>query len=266
MSPWDWCALSLITLVVVAGVLVFVYWALRAINNSVKKSAPVLAMGEDATRAADRMIVLSQLWMGVGLIVFGAGIAVLFGVVFSDRDIDKVALSIGTAVIGTGAALLPAGASASASGRINTSIQKENGTGGGTGGNGTGGGTGGNGDGAVIGDADASTTTITTTTTSTDTTGTSDTAGAGDTDIPPAGMDIPPAGMDIPPAGMDIPPAGMDVPPADMDLPVQDVPAQDVPPADVPEPSDATVPGDATAGGDQDTPPADTGDPPKKKK
>jgi hypothetical protein len=248
MSPWDWCALSLITLVVVAGVLVLVYWALRAINNSIKKDAPVLAVGEDATRAADRMIVLSQLWMGVGLIVFGAGIAVLFGVVFSDRDIDKIALSIGTAVIGTGAALLPAGASASASGRINTSIQKESGAGkNGNGGNGTGGGgTGGNGDGAAIADADASTTTTTTTTTTaTDTAGTTDTTGAGDTDVPPADMDVPPADIDVPPA--------------DMDLPA----VQDAPPQDVTEPPDSTVAGD-TAGGETDVPPAGAGDPPKK--
>jgi hypothetical protein len=225
MSPWDWCALSLITLVVVLGALVLVYWALRAINNSIKKGAPMLTAGEDATRAADRMIVLSQLWMGVGLIVFGAGIAVLFGVVFSDRDIDKIALSIGTAVIGTGAALLPAGASASASGRINTSIQKENGAAN----NGTGGdGTGGDGDGAAIGDADASTTTTTTTTTTTDT------------------------------AGMDVPPADMDVPPADMDLPA----LQDAPPQDVTEPPGSSVAGD-TAGDEPDVPPAGAGDPPK---
>jgi hypothetical protein len=225
MSPWDWCALTLIALVVVAGVLVLVYWAIRAINVSIRKSVRSRAGDEDASRAADRMIVVSQLWMGVGLIVFGATIAVLFGVVFSDRDIDKVALSIGTAVIGTGAALLPAGASASASGRINTSIQKENGAGG-------------NGDGTIVvvpppdeGAPDTSTTTTTTTTTT-------DTTGAGDTDVPPSDMDIPPADMDIP------------------------TPDPGAPPTDVPEPPDATGPGDTTAP-DEEQPPAGEGDPKK---
>jgi hypothetical protein len=121
MSPWDWLALTLIALVVVAGVIVLVYWAFRAINRAMPSPG---GAGDQASRSADRLIVLSQLWMAVGLIVFGAGIAVIFGVLFSDRDIDKVALSIGTAVIGTGAALLPAGASASASGRILDSLKK----------------------------------------------------------------------------------------------------------------------------------------------
>jgi hypothetical protein len=172
MSPWDWLWLTLIAFALGSGILVLLYWAFRAINLSIRKSAPTSPASEDASRSADRMIVVSQLWMGVGLIVFGASIAVLFGVVFSDRDIDKVALSIGTAVIGTGAALLPAGASASASGRINTSIQKE------TVSNGGGGdGDGGDGDKNAVPPpapaqpgqdaSDASTTTTTTTTTTT---------------------------------------------------------------------------------------------------
>ena len=227
MSPWDWCALTLITLVVVAAVLVLVYWAIRAINVSIRKSVRSRAGDEDASRAADRMIVVSQLWMGVGLIVFGAIIAVLFGVVFSDRDIDKVALSIGTAVIGTGAALLPAGASASASGRINTSIQKENGTGGNGKENGGNGADGTKDETPTSTDAaDTTTTTTTTTTTATDTTGT------GDGDTPPSDIDI--------------------------GLP----PVQGAPPEDVSEPSDATVPGDTTVT-DQDQPPAGEGDPKK---
>ena len=257
MSPWDWLALSLIALVVVAGVLVLVYWALRAINASIRKSAR--AGDEDATRAADRMIVVSQLWMGVGLIVFGASIAVLFGVIFSDRDIDKIALSIGTAVIGTGAALLPAGASASASGRINTSIQKQNGNGG------SGQGNGGNGDGATdgtatdLGASDATTTTTTTTTTATDTSG-SDATLTGDTTLTGDATITGTTGT----GDSDTPPSDIDVPPVDIDLPsAQDVPPQDVPPQDVPEPQDATVPGDTAAGDAQDQPPAGQGDPKK---
>ena len=66
--------------------------------------------------ANDRAIILSQLWVGAGLITVGAA-AGLVAVLVGGSD-EEFALAISTAVIGTGAALLPAGAASSASARI----------------------------------------------------------------------------------------------------------------------------------------------------
>jgi hypothetical protein len=66
--------------------------------------------------SSDHRIVLAQLRYGSLLVIGGASLAVIFGLTFND---DKgVALAIGTAVVGAGAALLPAGAAATASNRI----------------------------------------------------------------------------------------------------------------------------------------------------
>jgi hypothetical protein len=59
---------------------------------------------------------MAQMRYGCALVTVGAGLAVVFGLAFDDET--GVALSIGTAVIGVGAALLPAGAAANASTRI----------------------------------------------------------------------------------------------------------------------------------------------------
>jgi hypothetical protein len=64
----------------------------------------------------DRYLIVTQLRLGVLLIVFGAGIGIIFGLTFDDKK--GVALALGTAAIGAGAAMLPGGASAQASNRI----------------------------------------------------------------------------------------------------------------------------------------------------
>ena len=65
----------------------------------------------------DRYIVVTQMRYGVALIAFGATIGIIFGLAFPD---DKgIALSLGTAALGAGAAMLPGGASASATARMN---------------------------------------------------------------------------------------------------------------------------------------------------
>jgi hypothetical protein len=60
----------------------------------------------------DRWLILAQLLLGAALVVFGALLAALSKEAVHD---------IGTAVIGVGAALLPAGVAASASARIRQS-------------------------------------------------------------------------------------------------------------------------------------------------
>jgi hypothetical protein len=77
-------------------------------------SPPPPASGDDEW--AERKIIKAQLWVGAFLIAFGATLAVVFGVVLDDTD--KVALAIGTAVIGAGAALMPPGAAAGAGQRL----------------------------------------------------------------------------------------------------------------------------------------------------
>src|SRR3954452_5771211 len=72
----------------------------------------------DNQPTTDHTIVKLQLWLGFWLVVLGGAGAIVFGVLLSDRDIEGVALAIGTAVIGVGAALLPPGAAGSASARI----------------------------------------------------------------------------------------------------------------------------------------------------
>jgi len=57
----------------------------------------------------DRVVIIAQLLAGVALVVFGALLAALT---------KEATHDIGTAVIGVGAALIPAGAAASASARI----------------------------------------------------------------------------------------------------------------------------------------------------
>jgi hypothetical protein len=79
---------------------------------------PVAPPQRAATRAqkGDRWLIFAQLLLGVGLVVFGALLAALSKAATHD---------IGTAVIGVGAALIPAGAAASASARINQALQKD---------------------------------------------------------------------------------------------------------------------------------------------
>jgi hypothetical protein len=64
----------------------------------------------------DRYIVVTQLRLGVLLIVFGAAVGIIFGLAFDDNK--GVALALGTAALGAGAAMLPGGASAQASNRL----------------------------------------------------------------------------------------------------------------------------------------------------
>jgi hypothetical protein len=72
---------------------------------------------------ADRYIIVTQLRYGAALIVFGAAIGIIFGLAFTD---DKgVALALGTAAVGAGAAMLPGGASASATARMNKKLEAE---------------------------------------------------------------------------------------------------------------------------------------------
>lgn len=72
-------------------------------------SAPPLAAPHDPHGRGDRWIIFAQLVLGVGLIVFGALLAALTRAAIHD---------VGMAVIGIGATLMPAGAAASATGRI----------------------------------------------------------------------------------------------------------------------------------------------------
>src|SRR4051794_3351859 len=73
--------------------------------------------------AHDRDIVTTQLRLGAGLIALGAVLAVVFGLAFDDTN--GIAIAMGTAVIGAGAALLPAGAAASASARILSTLPQQ---------------------------------------------------------------------------------------------------------------------------------------------
>jgi len=76
----------------------------------------------NANRVSDQTIVVTQLALGTFLIAFGAVLGIVFGVVVEDK-VDGVSLAIGTAVIGTGAALLPPGAAAGAGERLTTKLK-----------------------------------------------------------------------------------------------------------------------------------------------
>jgi hypothetical protein len=69
----------------------------------------------------DRTIVIVQLILGTSLVAFGALLLVIFkatNVLGTSTDVTAIAGNIATGVLGVGAALLPAGAAASASARI----------------------------------------------------------------------------------------------------------------------------------------------------
>jgi hypothetical protein len=75
-----------------------------------------MALTQAGPQRGDRWLIFAQLFSGVALVVFGALLAALTKAATHD---------IGTAVIGVGAALIPAGAAASASARINQTLPKE---------------------------------------------------------------------------------------------------------------------------------------------
>lgn len=70
---------------------------------------PLPGAAHDPHGRGDRWLIFAQLVLGVGLIVFGALLAALTRAAIHD---------VGMAVIGIGATLMPAGAAASATGRI----------------------------------------------------------------------------------------------------------------------------------------------------
>ena len=77
---------------------------------SLPAAAPAAGSGlHDPHGRGDRWLIFAQLVLGVGLIVFGAMLAALTRAAIHD---------VGMAVIGIGATLMPAGAAASATGRI----------------------------------------------------------------------------------------------------------------------------------------------------
>ena len=77
---------------------------------SLPAAAPAAGSGlHDPHGRGDRWLIFAQLVLGVGLIVFGALLAALTRAAIHD---------VGMAVIGIGATLMPAGAAASATGRI----------------------------------------------------------------------------------------------------------------------------------------------------
>ncbi len=80
-----------------------------------------MAITQAARQRGDRWLIFAQLLFGVALVVFGALLAALT---------KQATHDIGTAVIGVGAALIPAGVAASASARINQTLDKDEGSGG----------------------------------------------------------------------------------------------------------------------------------------
>lgn len=69
----------------------------------------------------DRSIILAQLILGTLLVIFAALLLVIFkatNVLGTSSDLTAIAGNVATGVLGVGAALLPAGAAASASARI----------------------------------------------------------------------------------------------------------------------------------------------------
>jgi hypothetical protein len=94
-------------------IVLLVLVALQFLNGGAVRRARADA---SASEAAEHLIIKTQIWVGAGLIGLGAILGVVFGVVLTDDD--KVALAIGTAVIGAGAALMPPGAAAGAAARV----------------------------------------------------------------------------------------------------------------------------------------------------
>jgi hypothetical protein len=117
MEPWSWLGLGLAAGVGGVAIAVGAYGAVRAVNKWIRVS-----QGKP-DGSADHLIIVSQLWLGGLLVVLGATLGLIFGVLLGANDTNKIALSIGTAVIGVGAALLPAGAAASASARLRVNAQ-----------------------------------------------------------------------------------------------------------------------------------------------
>jgi hypothetical protein len=78
---------------------------------------------------SDRTIILVQLGLGVGLVVFGALLLVIFKAtdVFgtANSNLTTIGGNIATGVLGVGAALLPAGAASAASSRILASLPSQ---------------------------------------------------------------------------------------------------------------------------------------------
>jgi hypothetical protein len=103
--------------VVVFGVLLILLVAKYLENNRAKSTQAADPAGE----AKEQTIVIAQLGLGALLIVLGAAFALVFGLVIEDGGLKgqkALALAIGTAVIGAGAAMLPPGAAAGADARM----------------------------------------------------------------------------------------------------------------------------------------------------
>lgn len=77
----------------------------------------------------DRTIILIQLGIGAGLVVFGALLLVIFRATnvlgTSSSDLTTIGGNVATAVLGIGAALIPAGAAGAASSRILASLPSQ---------------------------------------------------------------------------------------------------------------------------------------------
>ncbi len=122
MSAWDWLFLSSVGLFVALAALILLILFLRVVRT---EPATAQQQSDPAPYDAsqDRSIVRWQLGLGAFLVLAGATLGVVVHEIGPDSDAD-VGLSIATAVIGVGAALLPAGAAATASNRILASLPK----------------------------------------------------------------------------------------------------------------------------------------------
>jgi hypothetical protein len=107
------------------GVVLIVLLILVAVQFLNGGRTPRATEGEYASDAEEHTIIKTQIWVGAGLIGLGAILGVVFGVVLT--DVDKIALAIGTAVIGAGAALMPPGAAAGAAARVGDGTGNGNG-------------------------------------------------------------------------------------------------------------------------------------------
>ena len=85
--------------------------------------------GASNNSSRDRAIILIQLGLGAGLVVFGALLLVIFKATnvlgTSSSDLTTIGGNVATAVLGIGAALLPAGAASAASSRILASLPSQ---------------------------------------------------------------------------------------------------------------------------------------------
>jgi hypothetical protein len=116
------------TLGYVAAVLALALVAVWLLVGRLEREATGRSSLGDAIQGAniaanDRVIILSQLWVGAALITVGAA-AGIFVVLLGGGD-DEFGLAIATAVIGAGAALLPPGAASSASTRILETLPRQ---------------------------------------------------------------------------------------------------------------------------------------------